>query len=114
MKNMKKSLLYCLIGLGLLLPSIAAKSVVAKSSIVTRSMKTISGMLEGANYIINSDTKSGQLQSVVIIDLDTQQEVVDQQLSGYKGEVNLGGLPTGHYQSQIYAQYGQLQQDFSL
>jgi hypothetical protein len=111
---MKKTLLYCLIGLGLLLPSIAAKSVVAKSSIVSRASKVISAYLDGTAYIVNSDTKTGQLQSVVIIDLDTQQEVVNQQLTGYKADLNLGGLPSGHYESQIYAQYGQFQQQFSL
>ncbi|MDB5285018.1 MAG: hypothetical protein JWO06_4093 [Bacteroidota bacterium] len=111
---MKRIFISCLLGISLLLPSIAAKSntINAKSKTIGFS-RIINVAVEGYVLFSNSDSKSGSIYRVEIYN-ESMQLVLVQNCSGYKVAVDLSSLPSGNYEAAVYAAHDQKMMPFNL
>lgn len=96
---MKRILIVCLLGMGLLLPSttVTAKEFSHKES----AKRIIDVMLEGHVLLATSDATTGTLVSCYIWN-GSKSLVLQQSLSGYSDDVDVSGLSSGWYTVQIF------------
>ncbi len=97
---MKRILIVCLLGMGLLLPynKITAKEFSEKEI----SKRIVDIMLEGNVLIASSDASTGTINEVKIYN-SSKQKVVDQTCyGGYVCDVDVSGLPSGFYTAQVF------------
>lgn len=92
---MKRILIVCLLGMGLLLPS---TTITANNFFINR---IIDVLLEGDWVEITSDAGTGTLTNVIIYN-SQEQKVLAEALSGYTDGVDVGGLPGGSYKVRVY------------
>lgn len=92
---MKRILIVCLLGMGLLLP---ATTITAKEFIIKR---TVDVYVEGDVVGITSDVNSGSLTQVKIYN-SNKVKVIDESCSGYEHEVDISSLPSGLYSVVVY------------
>ena len=88
---MKKFLLACLLGMGVLTPALEAKSSIAVMS------RIVNITIEGWVLLATGDDASGSIQQIQIYDVSTGQIVRSQGCEGYSCSVSLSGLRTGTY-----------------
>ena len=96
---MKRILIVCLLGMGLLLPSttITAKEFSKRES----AKRFVDVWLEGATLQATSDAQSGTLVRMKIFNT-AKQLVLNETLSGYEDAVDVSGLPNGFYSVQVF------------
>lgn len=92
---MKRILIVCLLGMGLLLPitNITAKEVIVK--------RTLDVFLEEDNIAITSDANSGSLTLVKVYN-SNKVKVIEESCSGYYHAVDASSLPSGLYSVVVY------------
>lgn len=92
---MKRILIVCLLGMGLLLPvtNITAKEVIVKRTIDVYSEEDI--------IAITSDVNSGSLTLVKVYN-SSKVKVIEETCSGYYHEINASSLPSGMYSVVVY------------
>ena len=105
---MKRILISCLLGIGLLLPALNAKSNFISAK------KIINVFIEGYVLFASSDTKTGTLQHIDIYDADMQELLYTQKCGSSNCQVDLTKLPSGNYEAEIYAANGTQLKAFSL
>lgn len=91
---MKRILIVCLLGMGLLLPAttITAKEIISK--------RIFDVWMEGDVLIATSDATTGALVNLKVWN-SSKQMVLQQGISGYYSEVDLSSLPTGYYTAVV-------------
>lgn len=104
---MKRILIVCLLGMGLLLPS---TNITAKEFIVKR---VIDLFLESDVLTITSDAGTGTLVHVNIYD-NHEHKVLGQDLSGYSDYVDLSSLPNGNYSAHVTSTLSNYTEGFTL
>ena len=92
---MKRILIVCLLGMGLLLPS---TTITAKEFFVKR---IVNCYLEGNVLIATSSGSSGTLTDMKIFDTG-KHKVLEQALSGTEDAVDVSGLAAGYYSVQVF------------
>lgn len=92
---MKRILIVCLLGMGLLLP---ISNITAKELIVKR---TIDVYVEEDNIAITSDANSGSLTLVKVFN-SNKVKVIEESCSGYYHSVDASSLPSGLYSVVVY------------
>ena len=107
---MKKLFLACLIGMGMLLPTISNTTTAA----VHFRQRIINTQISDWHYIVNSQESDGQILLVEIISMSTGKTVIAQKGTGYSASVDLRGLPSGGYVGRTTCQYNSLSQQFKL
>jgi hypothetical protein len=104
---MKRILIVCLLGMGLLLPS---TTITAKEFIKQR---TVDLWLESDILTITSDAGTGTLVQVNIYD-SHEHKVLGQALSGYTSYVDVSSLPNGTYSAHVGATLSNYNEGFTL
>lgn len=105
---MKKILLACLLGIGLLTPAIEAKSSIA---IISR---IVNITIEGWVLLANSDAASGTIQQIQIYDVATGVLVRTQNCEGYSCTASLSGLRPGVYLAVVITTNAVTKKQFSI
>ena len=95
---MKKILLACLLGMGMLTPAIEAKS-----SMVTIISRIINITIEGWVFLASSGPASGNIQQIQIYDAYTGTLVRSQECAETSCSMNLSGLRSGMYLGVVIA-----------
>ena len=98
---MKKFLLLCLLGLGMLLPAntITAKEVTKN---VLAKSKIINVTLQGNVLLANSGMDDGPILGIVIRTVPGGKMMLQQECGDYSCSVNVSCLPAGNYVAQVY------------
>jgi len=109
---MKRILIVCLLGMGLLLPAtnLTAKEFSKKEVFKKR---IVDCFLEGDILIVTSDANTGTLSNVKIWS-GGKQLVLQQSVSGYEDEVDLSSLPSGYYSAQVFTSLTVYSENFYL
>ena len=95
---MKKFLLACLLGMGMLTPAIEAKS-----SMITIISRIINIHIEGWVFLASAGPSSGNLQQIQIYDANTSELVRTQNCDGSSCSISLSGLRPGMYLGVVIA-----------
>ncbi len=94
--NMKRILIVCLLGIGLLLPS---ANTTAKEFFVKR---IVDVTIEGYWLLASSDESTGNIIRVKVYKQSNQELVIDQKCSsGYTCMVDMSGQHSGYYIVQV-------------
>lgn len=96
---MKRILIVCLLGMGLLLP--ATKSTAKEFSRKEISKRIVDVMIEGDVIELTSDAGSGTLVNCKIWDMG-KHLVLQQYVSGYADAVDVSDLTAGWYSVQVF------------
>jgi len=91
---MKKIFVVCLLGIGMLLPTL---KTTAKENL----KKIIDISLEEDVLLASSSSEDGVISKIIITD-KSRQTVATQTCGGYYCEVYVGNLPAGNYTAQIH------------
>lgn len=91
---MKRILIVCLLGMGLLLP---VQQLTANSFSFKR---IVDVFMEADILIVSSESETGTLKTVTIKDRD-QQTVLQEDVSGYYDTVDLSSLDPGSYTAYV-------------
>ncbi len=95
---MKRILIVCLLGMGLLLP--ATKTTAKENTINKQLKRAIEVWSETGICIAASDVNTGTLCTMKIIN-SSKVKVLEESISGYYDEVDVSGLSSGYYTVQI-------------
>ncbi len=92
---MKKVLITCLLGMGVLLPT-----EMVKSSVIYYS-RIVDVAISGWVLTATSNPEDGTISTIEIIRASTMEVVLTQSCSGYSCAVGLSGLPGGVYIAKV-------------
>lgn len=106
---MKKQLMVCLLGIGLLLPESKANS----SGVKYFFNRIVDCNLQGYDLLVTSDTEDGSINKVEIYNSSTQQLEMTEYSSGYSCSVDVGDLEKGEYEAKVYCTYTTYTERFS-
>lgn len=91
---MKKIFVVCLLGIGMLLPTL---KTTAKENL----KKIIEISLEEDVLLASSSSEDGVISKIIITD-KSRQTVASQTCGGYYCQVYVGNLPAGNYTAQVF------------
>lgn len=94
---MKRILLVCLLGMGLLLPAI---NNTAKGFFIHRVLDVF---IEDHNLQVSAESDDGALVHINIRKTSNNDLVLSQDLSGYYASVDISGLAAGTYSAKVFS-----------